>query len=58
VDELGGLVLDVVREHGPVSGREVLRRVPRRAIAVRAALRSLEAAGLAVRGDDGWQVTS
>jgi hypothetical protein len=56
-DELGAAVLAVVSEHGPVSGREVLRRVPRRAVDVRAALRRLEAAGRARRGDDGWRVT-
>jgi hypothetical protein len=56
-DELSAAVLAIVSEHGPVSGREVLRRVPRRAVDVRAALRRLEAAGRARRGDDGWRVT-
>jgi hypothetical protein len=55
--DLSAVVLDVLREHGPISARGVLRVVPRRAIDVRAALRALEADGVARRGDDGWEAT-
>ena len=56
-DDLCSAVLEAVLAHGPISGRAVLRLVPRRAVDVRAALRRLEADGLAHRNGDGWQVT-
>jgi predicted transcriptional regulator len=48
------VILAVLAERGPLSGRRVQSAVPRRQVDVRAALRKLEAAGLASRGEQGW----
>jgi hypothetical protein len=54
-DELQGAVLDCVREHGPISGRGVTRRVHRRQQDVRRALYALECAGAVVDTREGWK---
>jgi hypothetical protein len=54
-DDLGAVILAVLAERGPLSGRRVQASVPRRQVDVRAALRELAAAGYVRRGDRGWE---
>jgi KaiC/GvpD/RAD55 family RecA-like ATPase len=55
-DDLRKLVLSVVAEHEPVSGREVVKKIRKRDEDVRKALRELQREGEISEEKDGWRV--